>query len=137
MAYKCPMSVPETWIHWSVGPSAFPPGRSKFLPGAGSSSPGAQLQCAGTTTGSLLISLVTTAIDLQSTVLYMPFCKEGPVAGGSSRRFPGCKCCSDNLPHQQSMFSPHWSRQRISPGVPHPKFRPASCSYDSPTGCLL
>lgn len=35
------------------------------------------------------------------------------------------------------MFSPCWSRQRISPGVPHPKFRPASCSYDSPTGCFL
>lgn len=70
---KCPVSVPETQIHRSMGPSAFPPGRSKNLPGTDSSSPGPQLQCAGTTTGSLLISPVTIAIDLQNTVLYMPF----------------------------------------------------------------
>lgn len=31
------------------------------------------------------------------------------------------------LPHQQSVLSPHW---RISADVPHPKFRPASCSSD-------
>lgn len=88
--YKRPVYVPETGMHRSVGPSAFPPGRSKNLPGIDSSSPGPQLQCAGTTTGSLLISLVTIAIDLQNTVLCMPFCKEGPAAAGTSRGFPGC-----------------------------------------------
>lgn len=89
LANKWPMSVPDTQIHRSMGPSSFPPDRGKHLPGADSSSPGPQLQHAGTTIRSLLISLVTIAIDLQSTVLYMPFCKEGPVAGGSSRGFPG------------------------------------------------
>lgn len=57
-----------------MGSSAFPPGRSKHLPGADSSSPGSQLQCAGTITRSLLISVVTIAIDLQNTVRYMPVC---------------------------------------------------------------
>lgn len=71
LVYKWTVSVPETQIHWSMGPSAFPPGRTKHLAGADSSSPGPQLQCAGITTGSLLISLVTIAIDLQNTVLYM------------------------------------------------------------------
>lgn len=37
--------------------------------------PQPQLQCAGTTTGSLLISLVTIAIDLQNTVLYILYTK--------------------------------------------------------------
>lgn len=82
LANKWPVSVPQTQIHRSVGPSSFPPGRVSTYQEQDSSSPGPQLQCAGTKTGSLLISLGTAAIDLQSPVLYMPFCEEGPVAVG-------------------------------------------------------
>lgn len=107
----------------------FPAGEDPSLE-AGSSLPGPQLQCAGTTTGALLISLVKITADLQLIVLHVHFCKEG----GSGREQQG-KPWMNNValtthPHQQSTLSPRCSSCRISAAVLHPKFRPASCSSE-------
>lgn len=70
-------------------PQPFLLAEAERSPGAASSPPGPQLQCGGTTAGALLISLVKITVDLQCIVLHVHFCKEGPVAGGSSRGNPG------------------------------------------------